>query len=283
MEIKTKYETPTEPNIPGIIYLPRGPVADMEPLEPIKIFDNAYFIGTKFVGVLIVKTSEGLVLIDAFENEAAVKRLLLPGMQKLGLSPEDITHVIVTHGHFDHFGGGEFLQKEYGCKVLMSKVDAEFMVDKPMFPEQFMPIGVPSVDEYIDDGSKICVGDTEFSIYFTPGHTPGGISLTFPILENGVKHTVCLWGGIGMPSSLNDQLVFLKSAKYFLDVCINEKADVEFSTHPFVDYGCEKMDMLKKKDEKDPNPFIAGQEKVEMFMRCMILSIEDNIQRNKAK
>jgi metallo-beta-lactamase class B len=183
----------------------------------------------------------------------------------------------VTHGHFDHFGGGEYLQKEYGCQILMSKTDAEFMVNKPMLPEQFMPIGIPRVDEYIEDGTIITVGDTAFSVYGTPGHTPGGISLTFPVYDNGATHTLCLWGGMGMPRVLEDQRVFLESANYFLDVCAKKSADVEFSTHPFTDYTAEKMEVLAKKGPDDPNPFVIGEKKVELFMRCMILSIEHHI------
>jgi metallo-beta-lactamase class B len=142
MEIRFKYEPPKETALPGVIYLPSCPIVDLEPFEPCQLFDNLYFVGTKFVGVLIVKTSEGLVLIDSLENEANVKKILLPGMEKLGLDPKDIKTIIITHGHFDHVGGGKFLQDSYGCKVVMSTIDSEYMYVSEL-PDQFKPIYRP--------------------------------------------------------------------------------------------------------------------------------------------
>lgn len=281
MQFRTKYEAPEETNLPGIIYLPIVPIVDMEPIEACQIFDNVYFMGTKFVGVLIVKTSEGLVMIDSMENEAAVKNVVLPGMEQLGLNPSDIKYVIVTHGHFDHFGGAQYLQDTYGCKVAMSKIDAEFMPTSVM-PEQFMPIGVPSVNEFVDEGSKIIVGDTTFSIYFTPGHTPGCISLTFPVYDQGKEHIMCVWGGMGMPRLLDEFQAFLKSAKYFLQVCKQDKANVEFSVHPFVDYSLEKMEAIKIRESGQAHPLVIGEDHVDLFMRCMILTIEKRIEQLKA-
>lgn len=275
MVIKTVYEPPTEFNIPGLVYFPVGPVADMTPIEPAQLFDNVYYIGSIFVGALLITTPDGIVMIDSCENEKAVKTLLIPGMQKIGLDPKDITDILISHGHFDHFGGGEYLQKKYGCRIWMSKRDEAFMLEVPMMPEQFMPIGVPKVDEYLEGDSIVEIGGVPFSIYSTPGHTPGCMSFSFPVYDNGKEHTACIYGGLGMPRTIEEQRQFLTSSYDFRYTCKEIGADVELSTHPFVDY---LQDKLKKQNVPGaPNPFVIGKNRVELFMDCMIASIENAI------
>ncbi|MBM6690018.1 hypothetical protein H9X75_02855 [Fusobacterium mortiferum] len=52
----------------------------------------------------------------------------------------------------------------------------------------------------------IVLGDTEFTILETPGHTPGGLSLMFPIKESDKEYTAILWGGTGVPRDRESQL-----------------------------------------------------------------------------
>jgi len=44
------------------------------------------------------------------------------------------------------------------------------------------PLPLPSIDEFIDENSKISIGDMQFKILYTPGHSPG--SLTFIDVKN---------------------------------------------------------------------------------------------------
>ena len=40
-----------------------------------------------------------------------------------GLDPAQIKYVIVQHGHFDHFGGAQYLQDKYKARILMAAED----------------------------------------------------------------------------------------------------------------------------------------------------------------
>ena len=88
MKVRTRYEAPEETNIPGIIYLPSVPIVDTEVFEPCRLFDNLYFIGTRFIGTLVVTTREGLVLIDSMNCRRDVEEIIYPGLAKLGLDGE---------------------------------------------------------------------------------------------------------------------------------------------------------------------------------------------------
>ncbi|SMC23974.1 metallo-beta-lactamase class B [Clostridium acidisoli DSM 12555] len=62
---------------------------DNTPLEPTKVFDNLYCIGSRSVVAWVLKTSEGIILIDSmWDNHDA--KLIIDGMKKLDLSPQEI-------------------------------------------------------------------------------------------------------------------------------------------------------------------------------------------------
>src|ERR1700691_2483780 len=80
--------------------------------EPMKVFDNLYFVGTKAVATWIITTTEGYIIIDS-GNSGEEETTLIPGMMKLGLDPAKIKAVLITHGHSDHYGGALYLQAHY--------------------------------------------------------------------------------------------------------------------------------------------------------------------------
>src|SRR5262245_13736967 len=72
--------------------------------EPVKVFDNVYFLGTKEHSSWAVQTSEGLIVIDAL-FDYAVKDEVVEGLRKLGVNPATMKYLIISHGHADHHGG----------------------------------------------------------------------------------------------------------------------------------------------------------------------------------
>src|SRR5579864_2821427 len=90
--------------------------------EPVKVFDNLYFVGTKVHGSWAVTTSQGIIVIDALYGYA-VEDEVAGGLRKLGLDPAQIKYVVVSHGHGDHHGGAKFLQDRFGAHILMTAAD----------------------------------------------------------------------------------------------------------------------------------------------------------------
>ncbi|APE05414.1 hypothetical protein BM528_06175 [Alteromonas sp. RW2A1] len=73
-------------------------------IEPTQLFNNLYFVGYVSVGTFVIDTSQGIVLIDTMWTPHDAENVIVPGIKKLGLTPEEIKYVIITHGHSDHYG-----------------------------------------------------------------------------------------------------------------------------------------------------------------------------------
>jgi metallo-beta-lactamase class B len=99
-------------------------------IPPVRIFDNLYSVGQNAVSAFALDTSEGIIIIDALNNEAEAREIIIPNLITLGLDPARIRYVIVTHGHGDHWGGARYLQDTLGARVAMSAADWN-MVESP--------------------------------------------------------------------------------------------------------------------------------------------------------
>jgi len=70
---------------------------------PGQAFENLYFVGGAWASAWALKTSDGIILIDALNNATEAEALIDGGLRKLKLDPAQIRYVIVTHGHGDHY------------------------------------------------------------------------------------------------------------------------------------------------------------------------------------
>jgi glyoxylase-like metal-dependent hydrolase (beta-lactamase superfamily II) len=98
----------------------------------------------------------------------------------------ELKYIIATHAHFDHIGAVAPIKKETGAQLLLHKDDWPilerasssasswgFSVEQPSKP-----------DAAPEEGEKITIGKTiTLEVLHTPGHSPGGISLT---MKDGV-------------------------------------------------------------------------------------------------
>ena len=181
---------------------------------------------------------EGLVLVDAGPpNQVSKLRMEL---QTLSIKPEDISLMLLTHGHYDHIGSVNAVKTLTNCRVAINHREMAWVEQalRPMPPgigiwgavlailmrgmTPFMKFPASSVD--------IALEDSEFplhpfgingKVFYTPGHTSGSMSLLLETGEafvgdlamNGLPMRI----GPGMPSVGDDRNTIKESWKLLLD------------------------------------------------------------------
>jgi metallo-beta-lactamase class B len=159
---------------------PQGPPARSQwYAEPVKVFDNLYFVGQTEYSAWAVTTSDGIILVDALWDYS-VEDAIVGGLKKLGLDPTTIKYVVVTHGHIDHAGGAKYLQDRFGARIILSAADWDLLGQdtRRAWPK-------PKRDMVATDGQRLTLGDTTLTLYVTPGHTLGTISPLIPVKNGG--------------------------------------------------------------------------------------------------
>ncbi|HIX93918.1 MAG TPA: MBL fold metallo-hydrolase [Candidatus Gemmiger excrementipullorum] len=111
--------------------------------------------------LLVTDAGHGIVV-----DPAAAPQAYLDALQAAGAS---LTHILLTHGHYDHVGAVADLRKATGCQVYMDPADAQGSAMLPLTRDQ--------VDAPWPAGDKLEIDELTFRIYHTPGHTPGSVCL----------------------------------------------------------------------------------------------------------
>lgn len=161
------------------------PIALCEGVRDMSQWTYRWNIGKKVKSACYIWYIEGLepkTLIDAgaqgehFTNPEfpmTTRISLEDGLAQVGLKPEEIANIIVTHLHFDHIALSDRFKN---ATFIVQKKELEFARDPHIFnsvdynPKLFEGLNFKVVD-----------GDTELSpgikLLFTPGHSPGGQSV----------------------------------------------------------------------------------------------------------
>ena len=84
--------------------------------------------------------------------------------------------VVLTHHHFDHVSAAAELREATGARVIASVQDAP-VIEDPKPHRMGFDIPPCKVDERVDNGDVVKVGNMEWKVLHTPGHTPGSMCL----------------------------------------------------------------------------------------------------------
>jgi metallo-beta-lactamase class B len=240
---------------------------------PGKAFDNLYFVGADWVSAWAIKTSDGIILIDALNNQMEAAALIEGGMRRLGLDPAQIKYVVVTHGHGDHYGGAPYLAQKYRARVVMSEADWTMTETKLEFatPVWGAPPRRGAGDMSVKDGDRLTLGDTTVTLYITPGHTMGTISPVFDVTANGQKHRAMLWGGTAFNFGKNVPRLgsYIDATRRMGTVAEAQKIDVLVSNHSGYDGSQGKLAALKQQPSGAANPFVIGTPAVSRALNVM--------------
>jgi len=131
--------------------------------------------------IYVVSGGDEIMVVDTGLGLATAT--VMRDMVELGLSPGKVKFIVNTHCHIDHIGGNkDFLSAAPDAKVMVHEADAKFMLRGDLSaiePTGMLEYGGQRmrVDVMLREGSRISIGDYEFRVLHTPGHTPGCICL----------------------------------------------------------------------------------------------------------
>lgn len=222
-----------------------------------RFFDQLSFIGDEIVGCFVLETSEGLVMIDCMNPDQRCIDIIEQGFADLGLDLHQLSAIVISHGHGDHYGRADYFKQKYGAKIYLSEIDYELVKN---FPENapWKAIDLP-VDHFLVDGEELVFGDTKIKAVFTPGHSAGCFSFILPVTDEGRPHQAALWGGSGILRSSNVD-DYYDSWMKFSQICRESHVDVEIATHPCLDMGLQRLEIIRSIVDGVPNPFVIGEE-----------------------
>ena len=238
--------------------------------DPVKVFDNLYFLGQSEFSVWAVTTSAGIILIDSI-FDYSVDDEVAGGLRTLGLDPATIKYVVISHGHSDHSGGAKYLQDKFNAHVILGAADWD-LLDKSTQTK-------PRRDMVATDGQKLTLGDTTLTLYNTPGHTLGTLSTLIPVTDHGTPHVAAHWGGTAFNWMANRAAyitpehppsfwfeTYSASARRFKDIVAKAGADVLISNHLIFDGSKTKLPAVLQRNPGDPNPYVIGTAAVQRYL-----------------
>jgi metallo-beta-lactamase class B len=162
-----------------------------KPREPFKVYGNTYYVGTDGLSAVLVTSGAGHVLFDGGLTQSAP--LIIDNIRRLGFKPQDIKLILVSHGHFDHGGGVNSIQRYTRARVAASAPTTEALrrgentPDDPQFALGKAVNGFPPVRrvDVVRDQQVVKAGEVAITVHLIPGHSPGSTAYTWQSCENG--------------------------------------------------------------------------------------------------
>lgn len=165
--------------------------------------------GLPYVLLYFIQSKGETLLVDCGWNTDDSLLALQEQLGELGTDVTDVQNLLLTHAHPDHCGLGGRLKDLTSCTIWMHELEVGFLqsryadpdalldrmdtwysrhgvdaIDKEALERGSMPmrffVSVFEADKVTKGGETLTVGEFEFEIVWTPGHSPGHICLYEP-------------------------------------------------------------------------------------------------------
>jgi len=134
---------------------------------------------------VLVEADGRATLVDAGTRRAPKR--VVAALEHIGVAPDDVTRLLVTHAHPDHVGGLSGLRGRTGATVAVHERDAAYVREGrgPVLDRRTLGgrlvrhnagFAPTPVEEELVDGQLLDVAGG-LRVLHTPGHTPGHIAL----------------------------------------------------------------------------------------------------------
>ena len=148
----------------------------------------------------LIPYSGGAVLVDT--GPGSTQESLTSALADYGLTPGQVTHVLLTHIHLDHAGAAGWLAG-YGAQVYVHPVGAPHMLNpekliasaRRIYGEKmdelwgaFLPVPAAHLTE-VRDEAEIAIGELRITALYSPGHAEHHVAYVF--------QDTCFTGDVG--------------------------------------------------------------------------------------
>ena len=195
-------QTPRQETLSETYRVTRANDVEFQKIAPFKVFDNLYYVGPGYVGVWLIPTAAGIIMIDSAQEPYV--DFVMDNVRKVGFDLKDIKYILLSHGHLDHFGGAARIQEASGARAAALDEDWKMIEAFASRPgrDGARPPRTPKRDMVVKEGDALTLGGTTLKFYHHPGHTPGVLSAEFTVYDNGVPHKALWQGGGGFRGGL---------------------------------------------------------------------------------
>jgi glyoxylase-like metal-dependent hydrolase (beta-lactamase superfamily II) len=147
--------------------------------KAMKVTDNVYMLDCTSGSYSYVLLGDETVLVDtSFPGKG---KAILAELAALGVKPQEIKHILLTHFDVDHIGNAAFLQQASGATVWASPIDIPYILGQKPRPGikryigMMMKAKLPADLRAFPESNRL----GEIEVIPTPGHTPGHVCLLY--------------------------------------------------------------------------------------------------------
>lgn len=239
-----------------------------------EVFSGLYFVGQVAWSSWAYDTGDGLVIFDTLASAEEAENIIIPGIEKFGYSGKDIKYVLISHEHFDHYGGAKYLQDKYNIPIMASAKAWAAMAEDDLGPRK------NEKAQTVSDGDRLTLGNLTLTFYETPGHTEGTISWIFPVkdLQSGEAFVAALYGGMGFSKTEETLAQQVASFDRFSGLADQHDVEVLIGNHQARDRSLYHLDLLAHrectgKDCNMANPYVIGADAYRRWCKVQALCI----------
>ncbi len=259
---------------------------EYQKIAPFKVFDNLYYVGPGYVSVWLLSTPQGAILLDTAE-EPYVDHVI-DSIQKVGFKMSDIEYIVLSHGHLDHIGGAAKIQQLSGARVVALEEDWVLIDRVGSSPgrNNTPPPAMPKRDMVVKEGDTLSLGGETLTFYKHPGHTPGSLTATFTVFDNGAPHKAILFGGPGPRNGVVGGQQFVESVDRVAqipDIDVHVQIHSWLASYPYTNGGIlEREIKLKARKPGEPHPFVSAADWKQWLVEARAGGVK-NLEMEKAK
>ena len=238
-----------------------APTTDNQPMEPFRIADHLFYVGSSDIASYLITTSAGHIVIDGGYPETAAQ--IEANVAKVGASVRDIKMLLNTQAHYDHAGGFAALKRASGARLLASDLDAPMLEggghgDFSLGETGHFPPVI--VDQRIADEEHVRLGEADLTAHLTPGHTRGCTTWTWDASDRGhTYHVIDLCGLTILPATRVTGMAaypnIANDYRHSFHVLRSFKPDIFLGAHLSYFGGAGKVAKLRAQPD-GPNPFV---------------------------